>query len=179
MSEAELSDIPKLHCPECGEADLVKATVASWRSGRGEAARCIPCDHRFRVDANQFKSLRTPVLGEPYETLQDRHVYMLFTPMRRGHGKTRIAGLVIGLVVGILLINLFNAPVWMFLLFVPGLYIGWWVGRYLDPPFESAPGKCPQCLYDLRGSTGPFCPECGRTTDPTAAGETRNDSSRL
>jgi hypothetical protein len=150
-------------CPVCKARDLVQAHVPGlfllwFRKG----ARCLVCGRRFFVSHAEFQRLRKAALDEPYERTGDKYEYMQRLPMRPVHAVVCIAGALMGLVFGVWLgmrYSLLLLPVGFF----PVLWMGWWLGRWLSPPTEAIPGKCPRCRYDLTGLTSGRCPECGAT----------------
>jgi len=150
-------------CPVCEARELVQAYVAtSFWHGCRKGARCVACGERFPVGDEVFAKLRQPVLGEPNETYMDKYRYMLATHMRPLHTAVCLAGLFVGLGLGGVLATRFDEPMLM-VVFFPITCVGWWFGRWLRPPTEHIPGKCPTCRYDLRGLKENRCPECGNT----------------
>jgi hypothetical protein len=153
-------------CPGCGERELVQAYVTtSLAFTRREGARCLVCGKRFIVSKEVFAGIRQPVLGEPYETLSDKYRYMGSLPMGRLHVAICLGGLMIGVMLGVMLGERFDQPA-LVAVFFPVTCLAWWFGRWLCPPSERVPGKCPTCRYDLRGSMGNMCPECGTSILP-------------
>ncbi|MGB2987893.1 MAG: hypothetical protein WBE26_18650 [Phycisphaerae bacterium] len=157
----EPKDCPGVPCPACGARELVQAYVpTSFRLAYRKGARCLVCGERFPVSDKVFANLRQPVLGEPNEIYADRYRYMLASHMRPLHIVICLGGLFVGLTFGGVLAARFDEPMLM-AVFFPITCLGWWFGRWLQPPAERIPGKCPKCRYDLRGLTGSRCPECG------------------
>lgn len=138
---------------------------------RRKSARCLVCGNRFPVSDSAFSTLRRPVLGEPYETYSDRYRYMLSTPMSRLHTAITLSGLLGGLALGIVLANRLD-QVALVAVFFPVTCLAWWLGRFLQPPLERIPGKCPKCRYDLRKLKDNRCPECGTKFAPDVKPET-------
>jgi len=169
--ERKPSESAGISCPDCGAAELVRAQVATRLDlGRSKAARCLVCGKRFRVGKNDFLNLREPLLGEPYETLQDRYGHMLNLAMRPLHAGICVVGLMLGIAVGVHLALRFDEPL-LTAVFLPVTWLGWWIGRWVQPPRENIAGKCTRCRYDLRGLDGDTCPECGEHIRRSANGD--------
>jgi len=165
-----------LRCPACQASELVQAYVAAgldlrWRKG----ARCLVCGERFPVSNREFAGLREPAFGEPNETYIDRYMYMLRTHMRALHVAVCLCALLVGLAVGGVMVARFDEPM-LIVVFVPIMCFGWWLGRWLQPPMEVIPGKCPTCQYDLRGLKVTRCPECGHPFSASLPHGTLSDS---
>ncbi len=172
QSAPAAGDGPRYLCPDCGGDELVKAQVDSHLYFvRSDGARCLTCGHRFRVPKEVHAALRRPVLGEPHETLLDKRTYMGHTPMRRVHAMICVCGFVVGMTIGALVGVRFDVPYLTVVIMLAITFGAWWFGRWLQPPVERIPGKCPKCRYDLRGTTADRCPECGRKIDDVTRGE--------
>ena len=112
------------------------------------------------VEAGVFASLREPEQGEPWETRQDLHQYMLSRRMTGVQSVCCIVGVGLGILVGGYLAIRFDQLLLAFLFF-PIVYAAWWFGWWIHPARRAIPGKCPNCEYDLRGARHDRCPECG------------------
>jgi hypothetical protein len=78
-----------------------------------------------------------------------------------------IFGGVIALGVGSALVLVWDVPHWIGLPVGLVCFItGAMVGTLRMKPARVEPGRCLECGYDLHGSPGPRCPECGTPFDP-------------
>lgn len=153
-------------CRACGASELVRAYLGSnVGSSSRKGARCLVCGHRFAVDDSEFADLRPAALGEPHENLADKYKYLLRLKMSKLHALVCVAGAVFGVVLAVRMVIRFDQPLFGFI-FLPITWAAWWIGRWLSPPIERIPGKCPECRYDLRKLPSNRCPECGRILDP-------------
>ncbi len=158
-------DMEKMRCPRCGYPDLVRARVRTLGGiVLKPGARCVTCGYRFHVSRTVFKKLRYAALAEPYGTVDDLDDYMHHFPLTRTQIVTCSIAALLGLVVGVWLANIWDSLLvgWIFF---PILYCGWWLGRWISPASRIVPGRCPKCLYNLRGIGRSRCPECGTTID--------------
>lgn len=161
-SRAKNGAADSVSCPQCGYTDVVKARISGAIGIFVTAgARCTTCGHRFRVAREVFRALRLPEPGEPHQLVDDFVAHTLHSFMT----KTQIVICSIGSILGLCL-EYWLSITWekwlpVGLVFLPSVYFAWRFGRYVSPPGVLAPGRCPKCLYNLRGLIGGRCPECG------------------
>ncbi len=154
-------------CPQCGYPDVVRArVVGAFGVFETTGARCTTCGHRFRVGRKVFRTLRLGEPGEPYEVWDDRLEHAFDSSMTRTQLVICIIASVLGLVVDCWLAITWDKWLPLGLVFIPSVYFGWLIGRWISPPRVVVPGHCPKCLYNLRGVSTERCPECGAPVDP-------------
>jgi hypothetical protein len=69
--------------------------------------------------------------------------------------------------------TLVKVPHWLpagLLLLMPGVWTGTVIARGVRGRVWRRRGRCPACGYDLRGSAGERCPECGLENAPRERG---------
>jgi hypothetical protein len=65
---------------------------------------------------------------------------------------------------------------WLVLAVLQYAAIGYYLDRRQLRRRRVREGRCLRCGYDLRGSPGPRCPECGTQFDPPAADQRQSFS---
>jgi len=161
-------DMERIRCPQCGYPDLVKGRVRVLGGiALARAARCVTCGFRFRVGRKTFGTLRYAAPGEPYGTVDDLEYYASHFQMTHAQVITVSTASVVLLVGGS-----WCAAIWgdwaiavCGVVFLPVIYLSWWLGHWISPPERKISGYCTKCLYNLRGISGDRCPECGTTVD--------------
>jgi hypothetical protein len=113
----------------------------------GRANRPVVAHHPTKAKTWWYGSTATD-LPQRFGFYYDRKKYF-DSPQLINHGRT------------------LAAPLWLPLILC-GLWPAWWYARRrreLRRDRRTAGGLCAVCGYDLRGTSGSYCPECGATSE--------------
>lgn len=157
-----------IRCGRCGSDEVVRTPMAA--SGRllgfRARVRCLVCGYHFRLPHAIVLKVRESEPGEAWESAADYYCRMMHARMTWVQALLTVTTLVAVMWVIFWCALRFDQPL-VGVLCLPALMAAWWVGRWLRPVHRCIPGHCAECDYDLRGSAGDRCPECGKPSSVT------------
>lgn len=151
-------------CPQCGSGEIVRCSGTN-NLLTAPRARCIKCNYQFLVHYDDFARLRGPDLVELQSaSWTERLGYMFEARMTGGQVVITAAGAALGAALSFWL----DAT----LVFLPSIFLAWWLGRLAFPWTKQRAAQrraelnhyfvCPECGYSLIGlGDRGRCPECG------------------